>query len=378
MSIDSTKSIQENYTKYAKYFEDTSSSMASPDTFYKLLLSEMTNQDPLEPTSNSEFVSQMASFTSLQHQTDALYYQQANYATGLAGKTVTIASDTGTGLAVDTGVVTAVDLSDENNFVVTVNGKQYSVKNVMAVNETVQQNSPLSTDGAYATSLIGKSVTASTRDASGASVIEKGVVDSIEIENGVFRAIINGFAYPVDSIVKVDKPEEQAKVEAPGTLDEFIPEGIEDTSDSSDIAMMYGQGAYAIALIEKTVTVEITDDVGVTYYRKGMVESVKITDGVYTVTIADEDYPLDAIIMVEGAPNQPSGGYYDGPSGDISDGIVSGGEGTETPDDVTGDITEPTPDENVTETIPDETVTGTIPEEPTQTNDDTDLLDLFS
>ncbi len=207
MSIDSTKSIQENYTKYAKYFEDSSSSMTSADTFYKLLLSEMTNQDPLEPTSNSEFVSQMASFTSLQHQTDALYYQQANYATGLAGKTVTIASDTGTGLAVETGVVTAVDLSDENNFVVTVNGKQYSIKNVMAVNDTVAPTqtavTSINTDGAYATSLIGKTVTANTKNSAGVSVIEKGVVESIEIENGVFRAIINGLAYPLDAIVKV-------------------------------------------------------------------------------------------------------------------------------------------------------------------------------
>lgn len=228
MAVDSTKSIQENYAKYAQYFEDSSSSMASTDTFYKLLLAEMSNQDPLEPTSNSEFVSQMASFTSLQNQTDSLKYQQQTYAGSLAGKTVTVATSTGTNLDVKTGVVTAVDFSDENNIVLTVDGKQYSLSNVMAVSDTVAStNTSAYSDGAYATSLIGKTVTASTTNAAGAAVIEKGTVDSIEIENGTFRAIINGLAYELSSIVKVENTAAEASKEEETDDTEKVAESTE-------------------------------------------------------------------------------------------------------------------------------------------------------
>lgn len=205
MSIDSTKSIQENYSKYAEYFADSKKSAYTSDMFYQLLLAEMKNQDPLEPTSNSEFVAQMASFASLQNQSDALYYQTSTYANGLVGKEVTLAETTGTDdLSITTGTVTAVDLSDKENITVTVNGKQYSLSAVMTVNSDSVTASSSQNNGAYATSLIGKKVTTSVVDSAGATIIDSGTVTSIEIENGVFRAVINGLGYNLSSIVKVE------------------------------------------------------------------------------------------------------------------------------------------------------------------------------
>lgn len=243
-SVDSTQSIAENYAKYASYFETETTDLASAETFYKLLLAEMTNQDPMEPTSNTEFISQLANFSSLQTQNNALAYQQSAYATSLAGKNVTVATSTGTGsLNVDTGVVTAVDLSDSSNIEVTVNGKRYALKYVMAVNsdETVSTVG-VNSNGAYATSLIGKKVTL-LQD----KVAEQGVVEAIQAENGEFSVVVNGLAYSLGSVVRVEnasagsasdseKKEEISSAEEAETETSVLPaDTYEDEEDIPDL-----------------------------------------------------------------------------------------------------------------------------------------------
>lgn len=233
MGVDSTTSIQENYNKYAEYFQDSKTEYNS-DMFYKLLLSEMTNQDPLEPTSNSEFVSQMASFTTLQNQTDALYYQTANYAGSLVGKTVTIAVSNGTGLDVSSGVVTSIDLSDGNNITATVNGNQYSLSSIMGVSSVVSATSSDS-DGAYAVSLIGKTVTTKVTNSAGATILDSGVVTSIEAENGVFRAVVNGLGYDLSSVVKVENAAETTEKTTDSDKKETAAESAESDEELLDM-----------------------------------------------------------------------------------------------------------------------------------------------
>ncbi len=48
----------------------TPTSKVSKDTFLNLLVAQLKNQDPLEPTSNTEFLGQLASFQSLENQTE--------------------------------------------------------------------------------------------------------------------------------------------------------------------------------------------------------------------------------------------------------------------------------------------------------------------
>ena len=237
-TVDSTQSIAENYTKYAQYFETSTNDLANAETFYKLLLAEMTNQDPMEPTSNTEFISQLASFSSLQNQTNALAYQQSAYATSLTGKNVTIASSTGTGLAVESGVVTSVDLSDSSNIEVVVNGKRYALKYVMAVNSddtaaTTQTTANANTDGAYATSLIGKQVTVSE-----SNVIDQGTVEYIEVKDGAFTVVVNGMAYDLSSVVRVANPSgssASANEAEETTAETSVLEAYEDEEDVPDL-----------------------------------------------------------------------------------------------------------------------------------------------
>lgn len=205
--IDSIGSIQNNREKYADYFSTTDADYLSMDSFFQLLLAEMSNQDPLEPTSNTEFISQLANFTSLQAQQDSLYYSNANYASSLVGKTVRVAAVSGSKFNVEVGVVTSMNLSDTNNFTISVNGNSYSLSNVMEIvsDGTDIANTSVNYDGAYATSLIGKTVTLETVNSSGITVIEQGKVEAVESRNGAFTLIVNSLAYNVSDVVRVEE-----------------------------------------------------------------------------------------------------------------------------------------------------------------------------
>lgn len=222
MAVDSIGSIQENHIKYAKYFSDKQNGDLSVEDFYTLLLSEMTNQDPLEPTSNTEFISQMATFTSMRSQQDALYYSNANYASSLVGKTVIVSAGTGTTGGTISGVVSNVNMSGDS-FTVTVNGRDYAIKNVVKIisdSQSYTGTSNIGSDGAYATSLIGKRVTISARNSSGATVLEQGVVDSIEVQDGQFSVIVNGLSYSIADVVRVQNENTTAATAAADSVSE--------------------------------------------------------------------------------------------------------------------------------------------------------------
>jgi len=207
--IDSVNTIQQNRVKYAKYFDNKDKDTLSIDTFYKLLMAEMSNQDPMEPVSNTEFISQMATFTSLQTQQEALYYSNANYAQAMVGKTVIVMGDAGANFQIQTGVVSKVNFS-EGEFMVTVNEKQYSLKNVMEVLDGGYGIAGGS-DGAFATSLIGKYVTVGVINQAGDAVVEEGVVQHVEIKDGQISVIIDNIAYPLYSVAKIEEYTGQTK-----------------------------------------------------------------------------------------------------------------------------------------------------------------------
>ncbi|MCT8175458.1 flagellar basal-body rod modification protein FlgD [Variovorax sp. PDC80] len=92
-----------------------SSSLGMED-FLKILLTQLTYQDPLKPMDNQQFMAQMAQFTNLQ-QTQQLNdsiktlitNQAALQSVGLIGKTVDINTQSGTA----SGTVSALSLSGE-------------------------------------------------------------------------------------------------------------------------------------------------------------------------------------------------------------------------------------------------------------------------
>ena len=235
MSVNNTNpttSVADNYSKYAEYFEQSSDkSVLSIETFFQLLMAEMSNQDPLEPTSNTEFISQLANFTALQNSNNTLYYNTVSYAASLAGKTVTVATQDGRkGLKVETGVVTGVDISDGTNIEITVNGKRFLLSNVMNVADSTVGKSTSGSDGAYAVSLIGKKVTLVAETENGA-IVEEGVVEGVEIENGEYRVVVNGYSFALSDVIKVNNPDSGMTVQ-PGTGSTNDPKDTEETENA--------------------------------------------------------------------------------------------------------------------------------------------------
>ena len=207
-TIEGVASPQSNYEKYKDMFEDKHD-LITMDNFYSLLVAEMQNQDPLEPTSNTEFISQMASFTALSSQQDAFNVQQQNYANSLIGKTVTVSVGDG---KTDTGIVTFVKSGEDP--MVNVNGTNYKLSAISQVHSSEQQTSAIGDYGAFAAGILGKNAVVQSIDATGQTYVDEGTVSALEIEKGSVRVVVNGYAYNATDVLKVT---ENTAAQAAGT-----------------------------------------------------------------------------------------------------------------------------------------------------------------
>src|SRR4030095_15048073 len=92
---------------------NTASANLSMEDLLRVMLTELTFQDPLKPVENKDFMAQIAQFSSLdatqrlnQNLEQLLALQSVNQSIGLLGKTVSATTDTGS----ITGQVVALSL----------------------------------------------------------------------------------------------------------------------------------------------------------------------------------------------------------------------------------------------------------------------------
>ena len=129
----STTQIQSNYEKYKEFFAKEDKNNLGQMDFLQLMTEQMKNQDFMNPTDNAEYIAQMAQFNTLQQMQQMNYYANANFATSLIGKVVTMASVNKSGeMEKVTDTVTSVKLNG-TNFEIMVGGKAYSTANLMEV-----------------------------------------------------------------------------------------------------------------------------------------------------------------------------------------------------------------------------------------------------
>jgi flagellar basal-body rod modification protein FlgD len=120
------------------------------DDFMKILMTQLTAQDPMNPMKDTEFIAQMANFSSLEQmrslsQSFTSYSNNQQMATAplFLGKQVTITDPTGE----VTGIVEAIKLKN-NKPAIVVNGTTYETKLITSVSEPPTPAPPASTSTA--------------------------------------------------------------------------------------------------------------------------------------------------------------------------------------------------------------------------------------
>jgi flagellar hook assembly protein FlgD len=146
----SADQIASNYEKYKDYFSTDANDTLDQSDFLTLMVEQMKNQDFTNPTDNTEFIAQLAQFSSLQQIQEMAYYTNASYAANLIGKTVVVAASSSDGsVSTVTDVVSSVKMNG-TNFEIVVGGSTYSFSNIMEILAAATTEASEETDEAAA------------------------------------------------------------------------------------------------------------------------------------------------------------------------------------------------------------------------------------
>lgn len=110
-----------------------SSGDMSKDTFLQLLVAEVQNQDPLEPSSNTEWISQYATFSELEAMQNFAGSQDISRASSLVGKTVALETKSSDGkTSTVQGKVDYISIENGEPYL-GINGELYSLGDLINV-----------------------------------------------------------------------------------------------------------------------------------------------------------------------------------------------------------------------------------------------------
>lgn len=267
--LSSAEQAQSNYEKYKDKYVDATNELVNSETFMQLLVAEMTNQDPLEPTSNTEFISQLATFSQMQYARDSSTYAMANYAASLVGKTATASKMDGKNLVTKTGVVESVTRNEsKKSYMVKIDGESFDLSKITAVRDTVKDDESENT-GALTGNALGESIARASAMVGMYASVEKiedgittkdsGFIASIKVKDGAITAVINNREYKLTDITEVtyativpddksdntgntDKPDEETALQMGAVIPDKNIEDIEDLIDEDDGGIKAVQG----------------------------------------------------------------------------------------------------------------------------------------
>ena len=135
-AIAASQAIQNPRASAMSSATNSSNSAMQMEDFLQLLTSQISNQDPLEPMKDTEFISQMANIASLEQMQQFTKgfetfadTQKDLVAQAYLGKQVNI-SENGEDAS---GIVDAVEMSESGDVFITVGGKNYLPSNITKV-----------------------------------------------------------------------------------------------------------------------------------------------------------------------------------------------------------------------------------------------------
>lgn len=181
------------YSKYSNSTtnldgDEAASTYLDFDSYLKLLVAQMSNQDFNDPMSDNEVLQQMSSYSMLEGIKNMTNQSNITYASSLVGKAVTVND----GSEYDTGVVSSVVI-ENNKPMLIVNGNKYEyskVSDIVADDIFVKMES-----------LIGATMEATTTSDDGREIVETGKVTNVLILNGEgFVIFDNGKKYSLSEV----------------------------------------------------------------------------------------------------------------------------------------------------------------------------------
>ena len=139
MFTSSAEQIASNYEKYKDNFaKDATQSLGQMD-FLNLMVEQLKNQDFNNPQSDTEFIAQMAQFSTLSAMQELSQLSRQSYVLSLLGKNCTVSENLiGGDVKTVTGKVTSISLVDDD-YKVTINGKQYGMSEITSVSEATEE-----------------------------------------------------------------------------------------------------------------------------------------------------------------------------------------------------------------------------------------------
>jgi flagellar basal-body rod modification protein FlgD len=110
------------------------------DAFLNLLVAQMKYQDPLEPTSNTEYISQFSTFTQLETMQNMNATLELSRASSYVGQIVTIRTKTATGEFREVEGKVDFVIFENNKAMVSVGGQLFNVSEVYATVDAEYKN----------------------------------------------------------------------------------------------------------------------------------------------------------------------------------------------------------------------------------------------
>ena len=199
-TVDTTTAANSTVRTLEDYQKTRSNSKNSlgQDEFLKILVAQMSNQDPMEPTSNGDFLAQMAQFSLLEQFSQLSAGFSTSQAYSMIGKYVYIED----GSELIYGKVDGVVTEDGVNYLL-IGGKTYDSAKVAGVMDASSVESDLDEKILQSSNLIGKTIKATFKDKDGVETTVSGQVSKLVIKDGQVFAVVDDKNVPVASITEI-------------------------------------------------------------------------------------------------------------------------------------------------------------------------------
>lgn len=164
------------------------------EDFLNLLVTQLKNQDPLEPQSNQEFMTAMAQFNSVETLASLDRNVQYSRAMSMIDKRVTVQLDSGEPVS---GKVEKAGMTD-GKVVVYLDGKEYMLSDVKEIVFQDDSRGAAGSDLVQAALLIGKEVLVGQENSRLIGIVEK-----VGLVGGSVMTYINGSPYDLGAVMEI-------------------------------------------------------------------------------------------------------------------------------------------------------------------------------